>query len=269
MSFRDTINSIVEVATAPSAYSVYAGIGVVATTALAIVVTKKYCDRYFEQYKEKEEFEPEPEKPSVVETIKTFAPVVASAALTLYFVGKANSEWIDYNGIINSAASLAELRAAQYQNLASAAVGAELIKGLGKNKAENDLDWYCVKATGNIPDIYFQSKEADILYAMYHTNRNFMLRGTSSVGEFFAFLNIPEEELRAACPTWDEEKDTYGWDSTNFLEGGLVPWIDFRLDHVEPTEESPWIGQIRFVWPPEHSDDGSFLAYGYYPYPTD
>lgn len=269
MGFKDTIHTIFEVATSPTSYSIYAGVGIVATTVLAIGITKRFCDRYYERVLEKEEFESEPEKPKLKETIKTFAPVLAAAGATLFFMSKTNSAWMDYNSLINGAYVLSQHRLQSFQSMFPTVAGAILLQGLGNKKAEEGLNWYCVKGEGNIPDIYFQSTEADILYAELHTNRNFALRGTSSVGEFFAFLNIPEEDLIAACPTYLEEKDRLGWDATTMFEGGIIPWIDFLHDHIEATEESPWIGQIRFTWPPEYTEDGSFLAYGYYPYPTE
>jgi hypothetical protein len=269
LSLRETLSDLLETATTPTAYSVYAGAGVIITTALAIFATKKFCDNYYEKVLDKKPYESEPPKPSKKEAIKTFAPVVLSGALTLFFISKANSEWIDYNGLIGNVYAMAENRAARYQSLASVAAGTELIRGLGNRKPDEGLDWYCVSAVGEIPDIYFQAKREDILEAMYHTNRNFQLRGTSSVGEFFAFLPISDEDLIAACPNWNKIKDMFGWDAYEFCEGGLVPWIDFDLWHVDATETTPWIGKILFTWPPEPSKDGDLLASGYRLYPTE
>ena len=64
-------------------------------------------------------------------------------------------------------------------------------------------------------------------------------------------------------------KDYFGWDSTDFLDSGMTPWIDFNLWHVDATDNSPWIGKISYTWPPEFSEEGNLLAYGYYPYPTE
>lgn len=269
MSLKETISELLDEATSPTAYSIYAGIGVVVTAALAIHATKKLCDNYYEKVLDKEPYATDPPKPSTKEVVKTFAPMVISGVVTLYFMYKSNDAWMEYNGFINSAYTMAEYRAQSYQGLASMAVGTELVRGLGKRKPEEGLDWYCISAVGEIPDIYFQATENDIYYAMYHTNRNFQLRGTSSVGEFFAFLPIAEDDLVAACPNWNDIKDYFGWDSMDFLDSGMTPWIDFNLWHVDPTENSPWIGKISYTWPPEFNEEHELLAYGYYPYPTE
>lgn len=271
MSLRETISDLIDSATSPTAYSIYAGLGVIATTGLAIWATKKFCDNYYEKVLDKKPFETDPPKPRIKETAKTFAPVFLLGAATLYCIYKSNSGWIEYNGIVDSAYTLAAMREAHYQKLVGAAVGVEVIQGLGKRKAEEGLDWYCVKAVGNFPDIYFQAKEADIYNAELQLNRNFQLRGTSSVGEWFAFLPIKDSDLIAAYSNYEKEKDILGWDSDEMLDAGLVPWIDFDYSHVEATETSPWIGVINLSYycRPHFSEDGSFLASNYRLYPTE
>ena len=269
MSLKDSIHNIIEVAAAPNSFSIYACIGVVVTTVLAIGATKKLCDNYYEKVLDKEEFETDPEKPSIKETAKALAPAIVAGAVTLFCISKANSGWMEYNSMINSAFVMSQHRLQNYMTFTPAVVAAELQRGLGKQRTEEGKKWFCVTGVGNLPDIYFQATNEDIWYAMYHTNRNFQLRGTSSVGEFFAFLPIDEKDLIEAYPNWKEEKDIFGWDTYEMAERGLIPWLDFNTWHTPETDDTPEISLIGYVMPPSYSSDGDRLAYSYSLHPTE
>lgn len=62
----------------------------------------------------------------------------------------------------------------------------------------------------------------DILYAAYHTNRNFQMRGQSSVNEFLAFLDIP----------FIEKAEYFGWDYDYVLTGCECEWIDIEVSNI-------------------------------------
>lgn len=66
---------------------------------------------------------------------------------------------------------------------------------------------------------YFEAPMNVVLNAEYHLNRNFALRGCANLNEFYSFLGLDQTDFG----------DAVGWSGDDFLEGGLVPWIDF--DH--------------------------------------
>lgn len=65
---------------------------------------------------------------------------------------------------------------------------------------------------------YFTSTMASVLNAQYHVNRNFALRGYSTINELYDFLGL-EEQFGG---------DLIGWSADEMLESGLTPWIEFE-----------------------------------------
>ena len=66
---------------------------------------------------------------------------------------------------------------------------------------------------------YFTSTMASVLNAQYHVNRNFALRGYSTINELYDFLGL--EECHGGG-------DLIGWSADEMLESGLTPWIEFE-----------------------------------------
>lgn len=66
---------------------------------------------------------------------------------------------------------------------------------------------------------YFEATMNEVLNAEYHLNRNFTLRGCANLNEFYEFLGLEKTDAG----------ETLGWSSSEMMEGGLMPWIDF--DH--------------------------------------
>ena len=62
----------------------------------------------------------------------------------------------------------------------------------------------------------------DILYAAYHTNRNFQMRGMSSINEFLAFLDIP----------YIEKAEFFGWDYDYCLVHCECVWLDIDVSNI-------------------------------------
>lgn len=69
---------------------------------------------------------------------------------------------------------------------------------------------------------YFQATIPAVLNAMYHLNRNLVLRGEVSLNEFFGFLGIDKVE----------GGDEIGWSIDELIEDGLM-WLDFENVHTK------------------------------------
>ena len=252
----------------PRAYSAYAAIGVVVTTVLAIACTRKQCEYENEKNSQLEKSENKSEeivdiiaKGTIKQTVINYAPVIASAATTILFIRKSDQKWMEYNKLINAAYLASRDKMARYRMLAPAAVGAELVQGLNGQKSEPGVEWYCIKDCpvdiGETKDIYFQSTKADVIEAEYCLNRNFQLRGSASVREFFAFLGILDKfpEIYG---------DALGWDVGIMMEEWEVePWVDFEHWHTTDQSTGEVINMISFTWEPGFTEDYSALAWGY------
>jgi hypothetical protein len=64
---------------------------------------------------------------------------------------------------------------------------------------------------------YYEKTMSEMLYAEYHFNRNYILRGYASLNEFYAFLDVPPVP----------EGDAVGWSFDNGVEMGYE-WVDFH-----------------------------------------
>lgn len=242
----------------PKAYSAYAVVGVLITTGLAIACTRKQCEYESEKIPEGVNLENKITRREIVkDTVKNYIPMIVSAGATIYCIEKSNQKWIAYNNLINSAFISARDKMARYRALAAPAVAAEVVQGLDHQKSEPDVEWFCVKDIPDHGDIYFQSTAADVIEAEYHLNRNFALRGSASVREFFAFLGIVDQ-----FP--EEFGDAYGYDVGTMMEDwGIEPWIDF--EHWNTTDESTGekINVVQFTWEPQFNPEGEAYAWGY------
>lgn len=259
--------------TSPSAFSTYAIIGVVVTTVLTIVSTRKQCKIENEKKSQVDILENELTREDVIqevkETAKIYAPVIVSAAATIFCMKKSDQKWRAWNGLLNASYRAAQERTAHYRLLAPAAVGAELVQGFNGREHTDGASWFCIKdfpfeyycdEEGNLKfeykDIWFESTVEDVIEAEYKLNRNFIIRECASTREFFAFLGI----LDMHPAIWG---DTLGWDTWTFYDDGMQPWIDFEHYSVQEPSTKKWINEIRFTWDPWLSDDGSPLAWGY------
>ena len=277
------LNDISRKLTSPSAYSAYAVVGLVATTILAIAATRKDCKNEFEKNSQvdisEKEFTREEVIAEVKDKISTYKWTGLALAMTAYCIRKSNNKWIEYNGIINAYGIAARDKMARYRALAAPAVGAEVIRGLNGQKSDEGVQWFCVEDPQWVPAvetneeinrrlatgepkytpryIYFQSTPQDVIEAEYHLNRNFALRGSASVREFFAFLGILDRYP-------DEYEDMLGWDCQVMLEDwGITPWIDFEHNHTTDPDTGEVINMIYYTWEPGFTPDCDQLASNY------
>lgn len=274
-------NDISKKLTTPTAFSAYATIGVLATTVLAIAITRKDCQNKFEKNSQQDISEKEFTREEVVgevkETVKTYAPVLLSAAFTIFCIRKSNQKWIAYNSLINTNYLAARDKMARYRALAAPAVGAEIVQGLHGMRSDEGVQWFCIESPEwgpaildadeinnilNTPHvepkmIYFQSTSHDVLQAMYDLNRNFAIRGSASAKELFTFLGIQDK-----FP--EEYEDRLGWDAHIMMgDWGIQPWIDFEILNTKDRETDEDITAIYYSWEPGYTPDYSQLAWGY------
>ncbi|MCD8372122.1 MAG: DUF6353 family protein [Clostridia bacterium] len=90
--------------------------------------------------------------------------------------------------------------------------------------SENFPDWKIPEGKDIFYDTYskryFVSKMEDVLYAIYHFNRNFQLRGIASINEFYDFLCI--EKIKSG--------NLVGYNWHELAEEGIIPWIDIYTE---------------------------------------
>ena len=93
-------------------------------------------------------------------------------------------------------------------------------------------------------DKWFYSNEKSVLAAMYHFNRNFTLAGERSILEYFDFLGLDLDDKERK--KWER----YGFNATEFMEGGLMPWIDFNVINKKTLDNGVEYKELSFQWDP-------------------
>lgn len=250
---NEKIKFVFDRITSPKAFTTYAVIGVGVTVVMAILDTRKQC-KYENEKKTQRENSDEPMtreevKEEVQTTIKNYAPTAVSTLATIFCINKAESKWIDYNGMLSAGMTATQDKLNRFRSAAPGLVAAELVSGFGHQKAEEGKQWFCIKGFGTEPDVYFQSTIGDVIYAEYCLNRNFQYRGSASVREFFAFLDILDQ-----CTM---KHEMLGWDVGTMIEdwGLEFPWIDFEHYHTTDPETGEEITVIDYIWNPYFSAD--------------
>ena len=134
-----------------------------------------------------------------------------------------------------SAYALLDNASKEYRNKLKELYGEEadvkIMDAIAKAKREEDVAAYVPGVQGvslsgekvlffeSFRGEYFEATMNEVLNAEYHLNRNFALRGCANLNEFYEFLGLPKTDFG----------EVLGWSSSEMLEGGLMPWIDF--DH--------------------------------------
>lgn len=227
-------------------------IGVVGTAVLAAKATPKAVKLIEEATDEKGE------DLTKVEIVKvaapTYVPTVIVGASTLACIFGANILNQRQQAALISAYALADNTYKEYRGKLKELFGEEADVQIRKAIMEdrkNDVTAYA-PGLGSI-DIsgdtmlfyeenkgkYFESTMTAVINAEYHFNRNFAMRGYADLNEFYEFLGLE--------PT--EEGSVLGWSSSELLEGGLAPWVEF--DHRLVTlEDGLECCLIEFPFPP-------------------
>lgn len=87
---------------------------------------------------------------------------------------------------------------------------------------------------------YFRSNPYRIIQAIYHLNRNFHMRGSVSVNEWYDMLGIDGIE----------GGDEITWDADDFFESGLIDQIDIFKNESVVEETGEKCTGIFFDWDP-------------------
>lgn len=259
--------------TSPKAYTTYAVIGVGVTVVMAIMNTRKQCQienerKSQEGYLEKE-FTREEVKEEVKQTIKTYMPTAVSAAATVFCINKAEEGWITAANLCNSAYIASQQRAAQLKSLAPGALLVKAHEYVKDKELKEGLKLFCIPAIGDFPDLYFQSTDEDMWRAQLKLNRNYHIRGSASLREFLAFLEVLDQFDGPTKEKIDEDGDEFGWDIEVLFElcPEVTPWIDFSFK--EDDDGTIYVIPDDWLNPPMYHPDRSPFAYGYQLHPCD
>ena len=86
---------------------------------------------------------------------------------------------------------------------------------------------------------------ADVMEAQYHLNRNFALRGSASLREYFAFLGILDQFPEGFG-------DALGWEAGIMIEDwGVEPWIDINHWTVKEPSTGETVHMISLEYDPD------------------
>lgn len=214
---------------APTVLTCVAGVGVIGTAVSAVRGTTKAQRLLREAADEKGE------DLTKLEAIKVAVPAYIPAVL----IGVSTISCIIGANILNkrqqaTMASAYAMLNQTYQRYRKAANKVYGENADGKIQAEMAKDVY-VSGDGLIynPDMdkqkekilffdsnsqrYFHATIPAVLNAMYHLNRNLLLRGEVSLNEFFSFIGIDKVD----------GGDDIGWSAYELYENGLM-WLDFE-----------------------------------------
>lgn len=233
----------------PTILTSIGAVGVVATSIFAVKATPASLDaldkEYYRRWEKNAETDildvPDPLTPleKVVVAWHFYIPAVAIGGATIACIFGANVLNKKQQASIASVYAMLDQSYKQYRSAANEFYGpdadtnikAQMAKSTyvscGGYKVYNpDLD----EASENVffydlhSERFFEAKMAAVINAIYHLNRNWQLKGESTVNEFYKFLGID------GIPGGDE----IGW-ADDFAEQGFM-WIDFNIDKTEIDE---------------------------------
>lgn len=214
--------------------TVTGGVGVVATTVMAVKATPKALKRIEEAKEEKGEELTKME--TVAVSIKPYIPAIVTGTATIACIFGANALNKRQQASLMSAYALVNRSFKEYKNKLKELYGEEthneIVNSIMIEKADEDMGVtaanFCtvcdlsLEENDGEPKLfydehsgrYFEATIERVLQAEYHLNRNYILRGYSYLNEFYEFLGISETDYGAVL----------GWTPTD--EGEY--WIDFN-----------------------------------------
>lgn len=211
------------------------GAGVIITTITAITATTK-ASKLLSKVQEAKE-----EKLTKREIIRTVAPIYIPTVLiglsTITCIFAANALNVKKQASITSAYALINQSFKKYRDKVKELYGEEtdihIRQEIAKSKFTEMDPELCVYPVNGLEDVFEEGEkvlfydeysnrtfEASILAvqaAEYHLNRNFVLRGTADLNEFYSFLGLPETKYGS----------TVGWSMAYGYS-----WIDFEHEKV-------------------------------------
>lgn len=240
------------------------GVGVVATTVMAVKATPKAMELLEKAEEEKNE------ELTTVEKVKiagpTYIPTVVVGIGTLACVFGANIMNKNQQAALVSAYTLVDSSFKEYKQKLKELYGEEthqeIVNAIAVEKAEETYvtgSYFCNTCdltsdeSCSDPVIfydehsgrYFESSIEQVINAEYHLNRNYILRGYSYLNEFYEFLGIEETDYGSVL----------GWTPTD--EGEY--WIEFN--HRKITLDD---GAICYIIEMPFEPTYEFLENSYY-----
>ena len=214
------------------------GVGVLATTVLAVKATPKAIKLLDESKKEKGDDLTKLEKIKVAGT--TYIPTIITGVATIACIFGANALNKKQQAAIMSAYALLDSSYKEYTQKVKELYGEEthqnIINAIAAEKAEN----VGVQAPGFVNDNhlylddkcgeerlfydeygkrFFQSTLEQVISAEYHLNRNYVLRGYTVLNELYGFLGL--------------EPTKYGSEIGWAISDDGTFWIDFNHREIE------------------------------------
>ena len=198
------------------------GIGVVATSVMAVRATPKAVQLLQQAEEDKNEQLTTIEKVKVAGPV--YIPAIIAGASTLACIFGANILNKRQQAALMSAYALLETSYKDYKNKVAELYGkeadAQVNKELAKDKyKESDIEVEDDKQLfyDMFSQRYFQSTMADVIKAEYNLNRELSFGCVATVNQFYDFLGIPPIE----------GGDVIGWSSDSNFEAYWQTWIDF------------------------------------------
>lgn len=96
--------------------------------------------------------------------------------------------------------------------------GLLMYPALPQNEASNEVLFY-----DTFSGAFFRATVDRVKDAMYHINRMFQLKGDVSMAEFYEYIGIDPNDIA------NLEASSFGFDTFEFSDSGLIPWIDFSI----------------------------------------
>lgn len=209
----------------PTILTCVSAVGLLATTVMAVKATPKAIKLLDDASCEKGE------KLSKTEVVITAAPVYIPTAVmgvsTIVCMFGANALNRKQQASLISAYTMLNTSYKEYKNKVKELYGyeanKEVVSEIAKDHYTNDecsgekqlfYDEYSKR--------YFESTRERVLFAEYHFNRNYALRGYAPLNEFYEFLGV--EKIDGG--------DAVGWSIDDAVESGYQ-WIDFEHELVE------------------------------------
>lgn len=221
----------------PVILTIIGAAGVVATAVAAAKATPKAM-KLVEKAEEKKG-----EKLTTMEAVvaagPAYIPTAAIGASTMVCIFGANALNKHQQAAITSAYMLIDSAHKEYRGKVKELLGDEtdiqIREAIAKDKRNEDMVAYAPGVNTLVSkgekllfyeefrSKYFEASMEEVLNAEYHLNRNFALRGCASLNEFYEFLGLEKTDFG----------DVLGWSSSDMIEGGLMPWLDFNHRKVD------------------------------------
>ena len=229
-------------------------IGMMMSLGLAINATAKYKDIIYEKEKEGSAIDT---ADKVKVTLPLYIPVaiLSVGSLSCIITGTILNK--KQQDSMVSAYILLENSFKQYKNKVIELYGQETQKKVETEITNDKFDEKKIPENVLFYDEYsgefFESTFDYIREAMYHVNRNFILRGYTDLNEVYDFLNLPHTDAG----------DSLGWSMDAGYAFYGYQWIDYYCEKIEKDDGVEYY-ILKFPFPPTVdalNDEIEFSAY--------